>query len=194
MTKGVFPQELKEANVIPLFKAGNIMSVNNYRPVSMLPVFSKIFEKLMFNRLSEYLKWKNVLCVNQFGFREKHSSYMVLITLVDHLSEPLEKGDTVIGLFLNFSKAFDIVDHNILLLKLNHYGIKGLILDWFSDYLCNRRQYVTYDGISSQSSWVKCGVPQGSILGPLLFFILYQWFSKCDLFILGSICWCLTGV
>ena len=171
MTKGVFPRELKVANVIPLFKAGNIMSVNNYRPVSISPVFSKIFEKLMFNRLSEYLKWKNVLCVNQFGFREKHSSYMALITLVDHLSEALEKGDTVIGLFLDFSKAFDTVDHDILLLKLNHYGIRGPILDWFNDYLCNRRQYVTYNGVSSQSSWVKCGVPQGSILGPLLFLI-----------------------
>ena len=130
MTKGVFPRELKVANVIPLFKAGNNMSVNNYRPVSILPVFSKIFEKLMFNRLSEYLKWKNVLCVNQFGFREKHSSYMALITLVDHLSEALERGDTVIGLFLDFSKAFDTVDHDILLLKLNHYGIRGPILDW----------------------------------------------------------------
>ena len=158
MTKGVFPGELKVANVIPLFKAGNIMSVNNYRPVSMLPVFSKIFEKLMFNRLTEYLKWKNTLCVNQFGFREKHSSYIALITLVDHLSEALEKGDAVIGLFVDFSKAFDTVDHDILLLKLNHYGIRCPILDWFSDYLCNRRQYVTYNGNSSQSSWVKCGV------------------------------------
>ena len=114
----------KSRNVIPLFKAGNIMSVNNYGPVSILPVCSKIFEKLMFNRLSEYLKWKNILCVNQFGFREKHSSYMALITLVDHLSEALEKGDAAIGIFLDFSRAFDTVDHDILLLKLNHYGIK----------------------------------------------------------------------
>ena len=161
MTKGVFPRELKVANIIPLFEAGNIMSVNNYRPVSILPIFSKIFEKLMFNRLSEHLKWKNVLYVNQFGSRENNSSCMALITLVDHLSEALEKGDTVIGLFLDFSKAFDTVHYDILLLKLNHYGIRGPVLDWFNDYLCNRRQYVTYNGISTQSSWVKCGVPQG---------------------------------
>ena len=171
MTKGLFPRELKVANVIPLFKVGNTTSVNNCMPVSILPVFSKIFEKLMFNWLSEYLKWKNVLCVNQFGFLEKHSSYMALITLVDHLSEALEKGDTVIGLFLDSSKAFDTVDHDILQLKLNHYSIRGPILDLFSDYLCNRRQYVTYNGVSSQSSRVKCGVPQGSILGTLLFLI-----------------------
>ena len=141
--QGVVPRELKVANVIPLFKAGNIMSVNNYRPVSILPVFSKIFEKLMFNRLSEYLKWKNVLCVNQFDFREKHSSYMALITLVDHLSEALGKGETVIGLFLDFSLAYDTMDHYILLLKSYHYGIRVPVLDWFDDYLCNHRQYVT---------------------------------------------------
>ena len=96
---------------------------------------------------------------------------MALIIFVDHSSEALEKVDTVIGLLLDFSKAFDTVDHDILLLKFNHYGIRGPVLDWFSDYLCNRRQYVTYNGISSESSWVKCEVPQGSILGPLLFLI-----------------------
>ena len=131
MTKGVFPRELKVANVIPLFKTGDIMSLNNYRPVSIL------LRYLRSSCLIDYQNiWngKNVLCVNQFGFREKHSSYMALITLVDHLSEALEKGDTVIGLFLDFSKAFDTVDHGILLLKLNHYGIRGPILDWFNDF------------------------------------------------------------
>ena len=86
----------------------------------------------------------NIVCSNQFGFREKHSSFMALITIVDRLSEALEKGESVIGLFLDFSKAFDTVDHHILLLKLEHYGIRGSLLDWFKDYLYNRRQYVTY--------------------------------------------------
>ena len=148
----MFPRELKVANVILLFKAGNIMSVNNYRPVSILPVLSKIFEKLVFNRLSEYLKWKIVLCVNQISFREKHSSYMALRTLVDHLSEALERGDTAIGLFLDFSKAYDTIDHHTLLQKSIHYGIRVPVLAWFDDYLTNRRKYVTYNGISSQSS------------------------------------------
>ena len=171
MTKGVFPRELKMANIIPLFKSGNTMCVNNYRPISILPVFSKVYEKIMFNRLSEYLKMQNILCSNQFGFREKHSSYMALVTLVDRLSEALEKGETVIGLFLDFSKAFDTVDHEILLCKLEHYGIRGCLLDWFKYYLYNRCQFVTYCNTSSQHTSVKCGVPQGSILGPLLFLI-----------------------
>ena len=125
----------------------------------------------MFNRLSEYLKMQNILCSNQFGFREKRSSYMALITLVDRLSEALEKGETVIGLFLDFSKAFDTVDHEILLCKLEHYGIRGCLLDWFKDYLYNRCQFVTYCNTSSQHTSVKCGVHQGSILGHLLFLI-----------------------
>ena len=114
MTKWVFPRESKVANIIPLFISGNAMCVNNYRPISILPVLSKVYEKNLFNRLSEYLKMQNILCNSNCGFREKHSSYMALITLVDRLSEALEKGETVIGLFLDFSKAFDTVDHEIL--------------------------------------------------------------------------------
>ena len=171
LTKGIFPQELKRANVIPLYKSGNQMSVNNYRPVSVLPVFSKIYEKVVYKRLYDYIVLHNILYDNQFGFREKHSSYMALITLIDHLSEALERGEAVIGLFLDFSKAFDTVDHEILLVKLHHYGIRGVMLDWFRDYLSNRTQCVVYDEVSSELMPVKCGVPQGSILGPLLFLL-----------------------
>ena len=108
------------------------MIVNNYRPVSVLPVFSEIYEKVVYKRLHDYIVWHNILCDNQFGFREKHSSYMALITRIDHLSEALGKGEAVIGLLLDFSKAFDTVDHEIL---LHHYGIRGVMLDWFRDYL-----------------------------------------------------------
>ena len=167
LTKGIFPQELKRANVIPLYKSGNQMSVNNYRPVSVLPVFSKIYEKIVYKRLYDYIVLHNILYDNQFGFREKHSSYMALITLMDHLTEALERGEAVIGLFLDFSKAFDTVDHEILLIKFHHYGIRGEMLNWFRDYLSNRTQCVLYDGVSSELLPVKCGVPQGSILGPL---------------------------
>ena len=147
------------------------MSVNNYRPVSVLPVFSKIYEKIVYKRLYDYIVLHNILYDNQFGFREKHSSYMALITLMDHLTEVLERGEAVIGLFLDFSKAFDTVDHEILLIKLRHYGIRGEMLNWFRDYLSNRTQCVLYDGVSSELLLVKCGVPQGSILGPLLFLL-----------------------
>ena len=139
------------------------MSVNNYRPVSVLPVFSKIYEKIVYKRLYDYIVLHNILYDNQFGFREKHSSYMALITLMDHLTEALERGEAVIGLFLDFSKAFDTVDHEILLIKFHHYGIRGEMLNWFRDYLSNRTQCVLYDGVSSELLPVKCGVPQGSI-------------------------------
>ena len=171
LTKGIFPQELKRANVIPLYKSRNQMSVNNFRPVSVLPVFSKIYEKVVYKRLYDYIVLHNILYDNQFGFREKHSSYMALITLINHLSEALERGEAVIGLFLDFSKAFDTVDHEILLVKLHHYGIRGVMLDWFRYYLSNRTQCVVYDEVSSELMPVKCGVPQGSILGPLLFLL-----------------------
>ena len=171
MTTGVFPRELKVADIIPLFKSGTTLCVNNYRPISILPVFSTVYEKIMFYGLSEYLKMQNIVCSNQFGFREKHSSYMALITVVDRLSEALGNGGTVIGLFRDFSKAFDTVDHEILLCKLEHYGIRCCLLDWFKDYLYNRCQFVTYYNTSSQHTSVKCGVPQGSILGSLFFFI-----------------------
>ena len=147
------------------------MSLNNYRPVSVLPVFSKIYEKVVYKRLYDYIVLHNILYDNRFGVREKYSSYMALITLIDHLSEALERGEAVIGLFLDFSKAFDTVDHEILLVKLHHYGIRGVMLDWFRDYLSNRTQCVVYDEVSSELMLVKCGVPQGSILGPLLFLL-----------------------
>ena len=171
LTKGTFPQELNRANVIHLYKPGNQMSVNNYRPVSVLPVFSKIYEKIVYKRLYDYIVLHNILYDNRLGFREKHSSYMALITLMDHLTEALERGEAVIGLFLDFSKAFDTVDHEILLIKLHHYGIRGEMLNWFRDYLSNQTQCVLYDGVSSELLPVKCGVPQGSILGPLLFLL-----------------------
>ena len=171
LPKGIFPQELKSANVIPLYKSGNQMIVNNYRPVSVLPVFSKIHEKVVYKRLHGYIVLHNILYENQFGFREKHSSYMALITRIDHLSEALERGEAVIGLLLDFSKAFHTVDHEILLVKLHHYGIRGVMLDWLRDYLSNRTQCVVHNDASSELMPVKCGLPHGSILGPLLFLI-----------------------
>ena len=147
------------------------MRVNKYRPVSVLPVFAKIYEKVVYKRLYDYITLHNILYDNQFGFREKSSSCMALITLIDHLLEALERGEAVIKLFLDFSNAFDTVDHEILLVKLHHYGIRGVMLDWFRDYLSNRTLCVVYDDVSSERMPVKCGVPRGSILGPLLFLI-----------------------
>ena len=168
---GVFPDELKQAYVVPIFKSGENSVFNNYRPVSVLPVLSKVLERLMYNRLLNFLNKFNVIYDYQFGFREKYATHMALISLADKISSALDQGKNVIGIFLDFSKAFDTVDHSILLLKLEHYGIRGIALDWCRSYLSNRRQYMTYNGVKSKSAVIKCGVPQGSIMGPLLFLI-----------------------
>ena len=170
-SSGEVPIQLKIANVIPLYKHDNPMFFTNYRPVSILPVFSKILERLMFNRLLEYLNKHNILHKLQFGFRPEHTTFDALIALVDYIVNAIEHGECVIGVFLDLSKAFDTVDHKILLDKLQYYGVRGTQLNWFSNYLSDRQQFTTFNNVTSCYKNIKCGVPQGSILGPLLFLI-----------------------
>jgi hypothetical protein len=170
---GIFPDKLKHARVTPIFKSDDKLLVGNYRPVSVLPVFSKILEKLMHKRLMSFIKKHNIiLCENQYGFREEHSTYMALLNLIDHISQEMDKKNYSIGIFLDLSKAFDTIDHTILLKKLNIYGIRGVAQSWLANYLSGRTQCVSIGDDRSSHSLVTCGVPQGSILGPLLF-ILY---------------------
>ena len=169
LEKGVFPRQLKIAKVIPLFKSGDDKLFSNYRPVSILPIFSKLMERIMYNRLVTFME--NMLNNNQFGFRKDHSTVMALMCLIDKISKAVENGEYVLGLFLDFSKAFDTVDYDVLFMKLYHYGIRGCALQWFKSYLLDRVQYVSYNNYDSSTKSVKCGVPQGSILGPLLFLI-----------------------
>ena len=168
---GVFPSELKVAKVIPLFKAGDPLLFSNYRPVSVLPLFSKILERLMYNRLLSFINQHKILYAFQFGFRIGHSPNLALLYLIDKVSNALENGEFVLGLFLDFSKAFDTVNHSILFEKLEYYGIRGIPLEWFRSYLDSREQYVEYGGTKSDKDIISCGVPQGSILGPLLFLL-----------------------
>ena len=169
---GIVPSKLKIAKVIPLYKTKDPALFSNYRPISLLPFFSKILERLMHNRLYNFLTEHNILAMNQFGFRKNYSTFLALMDLVDNISKNIDEGNYSIGIFLDLSKAFDTIDHTILLDKLCRYGIRGVTLNWFKQYLNDRKQFVSYNNTTSVSMKVTCGVPQGSILGPLLF-ILY---------------------
>ena len=169
LQEGAFPDELKIANVIPLFTCDDPELFDNYWPVFVLCSLPKVFERIMYNRLRNFLYEYKILFSYQFGFRKSHSTYMALMTLMDNLINLSDKGEYVIGIFLDFSKAFDTVDHGIFLQKLSCYGVRGNALSWFQSCLNKRFQFVTYNGVSSDKKEVQCGVAQGSILWPLLF-------------------------
>ena len=172
LSTGSVPEQLKIAKVIPMYKKLNADIFSNYRPVSVLPCFSKILERLVFNRCMDYIDKNNLLNEKQFGFRPNHSTYMAIIELVDKIANAVERNETTVGIFLDLSKAFDVINHDILLYKLEHYGFRGVALDWFKSYLSNRKQFVRYQMHDSNHKMNNSGVPQGSMLGPLLF-ILY---------------------
>ena len=159
------------AKVIPVYKSGSTMELNNYRPISVLNTFSKVFERLMYDRLTKFLDKYNVLYQNQFGLRQGYSTHHALITLVDKITKSLDNGDIVIGVRLNLKKGFNTVNNKIQLKKLYHYGIRGNLNKWFESYLADRSQYVLFNEKTSDTRNVNCGVPQGSILGPLLFIL-----------------------
>ena len=169
---GVFPDLMKVAKVLPIFKSGLNNVYTNYRPVSLLPQLSKILEKLFNNRLDKFLNKYNIISDNQYGFREKRSTSLALMELIEDLTQSLEKKEHTIGVFIDLKKAFDTINHEILLEKLYNYGLRGKSNDWVKSYLKNRKQYVKLDECESESMDVVCGVPQGSILGPKLF-IMY---------------------
>ena len=171
LMEGVFPSELKVAKVIPVFKGGDSSILSNYRPISVLTLFSKIFEKVVYKSVLRFMDDNLSLYKYQFGFRQQHSCQQAIITLIDKITSCLDTGDIVIGVFIDLKKAFDTVNHKILLKKLYAYGIRGSILKWLDSYLSDRLQYVYYNGSESNSDSITCGVPQGSILGPLLFII-----------------------
>ena len=171
LQQGVFPSNLKCAKVIPLHKSGSRTDMTNYRPISLLPVFSKIYERVMYNRLSEHFKQTDTINNLQFGFRPGHSCEHAILTAQNNILYALDRSQIALLLLIDFSKAFDMVDHLALLQKLEHYGVRNAALNWLQTYLHDRTQYVKLRTAQSAPSQLKYGVPQGSILGPLLFLI-----------------------
>ena len=168
---GFFPSKLKVSKVVPVYKKLERTNPSNYRPISLLSVFSKIIEKLMHKRLYSYLTRYQILFDLQLEFSENHSTTLALIEIIDNIRKEVDGGNSVLGIYLDLSKAFDTVNHKILLNKLNNYGIRGNVNRWFQSYLCNRTQITSVNGIFSDEVGVSYGVPQGSVLGSLLFLI-----------------------
>ena len=170
--KEVFPNALKIARVSPVFQGGDPSEISNYRPISVLPCFSKILERIMYNRLYRYLITEKLVYSKQFGFQTGLSTEHAIVKLVDHIYKSFEKDNYTQGGFIYLSKAFDTVDHTILIRKLEMYGIKGINLAWCRSYLTNRIQYIsTTHDLETGTKNIFCGVAQGSMLGPLLFLL-----------------------
>ena len=173
LSTGTVPDDIKVAKVVPIYKKDNPQHFGNYRPVSVLPTFSKILERIVHDRCCDFLVKNNVLYQKQYGFRNNHTTYLAVLDFVKEVNKAIDDDKLTVGIFMDLSKAFDTIDHTILLDKLYHYGFRGVSHAWFSDYLSNRKQYVQFNNTVSSHEKVICGVPQGSILGPLLF-ILYM--------------------
>ena len=169
LAKGIIPDTWKIARVVPLFKGGAKTDVGNFRSISLLPLPGKLLERIVHSRVSSFFETCDLLCGGQGGFRKGHSTTLSVADLTDNIFQNINENRVTLAVFIDLKKAFDTIDHPILIKKLEFMGIKGSLLNWFSDYLHNRSQLTIANGITSDTAPIVCGVPQGSILGPLLF-------------------------
>ena len=180
LNQGIFPDKLKYAIVKPLYKKGDRKDPNNYRPITLVPIISKIFEKVIYNRLIEFLNKHNIIKKEQNGFQHNKSTSLAAFSLIKNITEYIDEKISVVAIFFDMSRAFDFVDHEIMLTKCEKYGIRGVVLNWIRSFLINRKQCVEITHLNdshecsmyrSSSRINKYGVPQGSVLGPLLFLL-----------------------
>ena len=177
LVEGIFPDAMKLADVVPLFKSKDRSECTNYRPISLLITISKLLEKVVYSRTYKFLEKHDKLYVSQYGFREGHSCENAISELVSQVVKGQQEGLYTLALFLDLSKAFDSLEHTVLLRKLEHYGLRGVTNKWFASYLKNRQMRVkcttTSTGKVEYSAYqtVNYGTPQGSCLGPLIFII-----------------------
>ena len=171
LSTGVHPDVLKLTKTVPIYKKGSRLTISNYRPISLLSNINKILEKIIHSRVEKFLEDNKCLYSLQFGFRRSHSTNHALVEITENIRKALDNKEFTAAVFVDLQKAFDTVNHEIILAKLEHYGIRNATNDWFRSYLHNRTQYVSINGIDSETETIRHGVPQGSVLGPLLFLI-----------------------